>query len=95
MPSNTVTITGNTTLAYPARYYAADVSGGGFTATLPAASANNGRTFTVKNISFGSGNTVAVARTGGDLIEGGTSDTIAAGEGRTYFSDGTNWYLVN
>ena len=95
VPSNTVTITGNTTLAYPARYYAADVSGGGFTATLPAASANNGRTFTVKNISFGSGNTVAVARTGGDLIEGGTSDTIAAGEGRTYFSDGTNWYLVN
>ena len=74
--------------------YFCTVTGGAFTVTLPAASANSGAVFLVKNISFGSANSVTVARTGADLIENTTSDTLAAGIAHKYTSNGTAWFIV-
>lgn len=90
------TITGNTTTAFPISTYLCDASGGGFTATLGlAATLGTGYRVTLKNISIGSSNNVSVARSGSDLIEGGTSDTLSQGDVRTYESDGvSNWWQV-
>jgi hypothetical protein len=87
-------ITSNTTGASTVETYFADTTGGAFTFTLPAAASNSGVRFLVKHTTFGSANAVSVARTGADLIEGATSDTINAGEAREYVSNGTNWFLA-
>lgn len=87
-------ISGNTTLASTTRYYFCNTTGGTFTVTLPAASTNSGVVFVVKAITFG-GASVSVARTGADTIEGATSDTITAGEGKAYVSNGTSWFITN
>ena len=87
-------ITSNTTGSSTVETYFADTTGGAFTFTLPAAASNSGVRFLVKHTTFGSANSVTVARTGADLIEGGTADTISAGENRTYVSNGTDWYLA-
>lgn len=94
-PPASSNITGNTTLSSAtARYYFGDTTGGTFTVTLPAAASNDGISFTAKNVTFG-GASISVARTGADTIEGATSDSITAGEGKTYVSNGTNWFLSN
>jgi len=77
------------------KYYFADPSGGAFALTLPLASANEGVAFVVKHVAFGSGNDVTVSRTGADTIDGETSDTVTAGESKTYVSNGSNWFTVD
>lgn len=69
-----------------------DVTGGSITTTLPDASLNPGVDIFVKNTSFGSVNTVTVDSDGGD-IEGGSSDVLAAAEGRLYSSNATDWFV--
>lgn len=92
--SPSANISGNTTLSYAtAQYYFGDTSGGAFTATLPAASSNDGKHFFLINTDFGGSNDITVARTGGDLINGATSDTITPGETKHYASNGTNWFV--
>jgi hypothetical protein len=86
-------ISGNTTGAGASKTYFGDTSGGAFTFTLPAAASFSGVKFMVKNISIGGANSITIARTGADTIEGGTSDSLAAGESQIYQSNGTSWYV--
>jgi hypothetical protein len=86
-------ITANTTLSSATRYYFCDTSGGAFTVTLPAAASNDGVAFTVKHTTFGGANDVTVAT--GQTIDGEAGDTLTAGEGKTYISNGTAWFVSN
>jgi len=87
-------ISSNTTLnAATASAYFVDTTGGAVTVTLPAAASNSGKFFLVKHVAFGGANDISVARTGGDTIEGGTSDTLTSGMARKYVSNGTAWFI--
>lgn len=89
-------ITSNTTLNLAtARYYFCDTTGGTFTVTLPAASSNDGVSFTVKHVTFGGANDVTVATTGGNTIDAEVGDTLTAGIARTYISNGTEWFIAD
>ena len=68
-------ITSNTTLGSANATVLCDTSGGGFTVTLPAASGSNGWIYNIKKISS-DGNTLTIARTGSDVIDGQTSLSI-------------------
>jgi hypothetical protein len=71
-----------------------DASGAARTITLPAASGYANKEFTVKK-SDSSANTVTLARTGSDTIDGATSKVISAQYASlTVTSDGTNWYIT-
>lgn len=92
----TSTVTTTTTGAKPVKTYLCNPTGGAFTFTLPAAAGYGGWPFTLKNIELGAGNNVTVGRTGSDLLEGGTSATLAPGDVQVWQSDGvSNWYLMN
>ena len=94
-PNGVALITGTTTAAAPVKTYFCNVTGGAFSVVLPAAASNKGTSFNIKNTTFGSGNVVTMGRTGTDLLEGATTDTVAAGDSKTWKSDGvSNWYLV-
>jgi hypothetical protein len=73
----------------------ADATSGAVTVTLPAASGRRGRTITVKKVDT-SANSVTIARTGSDTIDGGTSYVLAAqNKYATLASDGSSkWYVV-
>jgi hypothetical protein len=72
----------------------ADATSGNVTITLPTASANAGYRFYVKRID-NSGNTVSIARSGSDTIDGQTSITIAAQyDSYTVVSNGSLWYII-
>lgn len=88
-------ISSNTTLDEAVKNYFADPTAGAFTVTLPLASDNAGNEFTVKHVAFGSANDITVARTASDLIDGETSDTLTAGDFRTYISNGSNYFIKN
>lgn len=83
--------------AQPGDLVRCDPTGGGFTVTLPAiGTSNKGFPITVKNQSA-STNTITIARTGGDTIDGAAaSTTITTARGVLRFvSDGTgDWMLV-
>ncbi len=67
-----------------------DTSAGGFTITLPAAASNSGVAILVKKISSDA-NTLAIARTGGDVIDGATSaSTILPFSSFFFVSDGVS-----
>ncbi len=64
---------------------------GTFTVTLPAAASNLNAVIDVKNVSTG---TITVGRTGGDTIDGATSQTLSSQyQSFTFVSDGTNWWI--
>lgn len=74
----------------------ANPTGGGFTITLPAiAAANSGQHITVKNTSL-SVNTLTIAPTGANTIDGSTLTTITSAFGALDFvSDGAgNWMVL-
>jgi hypothetical protein len=73
----------------------ADVSGGAFSLTLPAASSNSGKILRVKK-KDSSTNSVTISRAGSDLIDGATSKTLSIQyESLTLISDGTStWHIV-
>ncbi len=72
----------------------ADSTSGNVTITLPAASGLSGYRFYVKRID-GSANTVSVARTGGDTIDGQTSISMPLQYmSLTLVSNGSNWYII-
>lgn len=95
IPSNPASsnITANTTLSSAINYYLCDTTGGAFTVTLPAAASNDGVSFTVKHTTFGGANDVTIAT--GETIDGESGDTLTAGEGKTYISNGTAWFIAN
>jgi hypothetical protein len=70
-------------------------TGGGFTVTLPASSANTNRSIRVKKVSSDANN-VTIGRTGGDLIDGQTSQIISFQyTDIELISDGAgNWWIA-
>ncbi len=94
-PNTVATITGNTTGAQPVTTYFCNVTSAGFNFTFPASASNAGYKVTLKNASFGSSNVVNLLPTGSDTLEGASSDTLVAGDSKTYQADGNgNWFLV-
>lgn len=89
------TKTANYTLTSGDDTVLANATAGAFTLTLPAASTNSGKTFTIKNISTNS-NAVNLARDGSDLIDGETSQSLTLPNSSVVLrSDGvSNWYVV-
>lgn len=82
------TITGTDVVVF------ADATSGNVTITLPTASANTGYRFYVKRIDS-TGNTVSIARSGSDTIDGQTSVSIAAQyDSYTIISNGSLWYII-
>ena len=93
VPSTGANISSATALSKTIKTYFANVSGGTFPVTLPALVIGDlGVEIRLKNISFGSPNTVTVTALAG-TIEGGSSDVVAAGEFRSYNWNGSNWFL--
>lgn len=73
----------------------ADATSTAFTVTLPAASGNGGKKFTIKKIDSTS-NIVTIARAGSDTIDGATSALLSLQyESVTLVSDGSAaWYII-
>lgn len=72
----------------------ADATGGNVTITLPVASGVSGYRFFVKRTD-GSANSVSVARSGADTIDGATSQSLSIQyTSLTVVSDGSNWYII-
>lgn len=87
-PGGNYTVTNTDTVVF------ADATGGNTTITLPAASGVSGYRFYIKRVD-GSSNTVTVARTGSDTIDGATSLSLDIRYmSITVVSDGSNWYIL-
>lgn len=72
----------------------ADSTSNNVTVTLPLASGSPGYRFYVKR-KDNSGNTVTIARTSSDTIDGATSQTLNQQyTSATVVSDGSNWYII-
>jgi len=73
----------------------ANTSGGGFTVTLPAAGSNANLSIRIKKTSS-DGNSLVIGRTGSDVIDGQTSQTITGQYTNIeVISDGTtNWWIA-
>lgn len=72
----------------------ADATSNNVTVTLPTASTVTGYRYYVKR-KDGTANTVSVARSGSDTIDGATSQTLTAQyTSVTVVSDGSNWYII-
>jgi hypothetical protein len=93
LPSSTIST--DTTLSSPTKFYAVITTGGDVDVTLPDAAINDGAEFNVLNISFGGANVVNVLPTGADLISDQASDVITVGEHKRYFSNGLGWFTLD
>lgn len=92
--ADTTAQTGTYTIAQNIRTVFADATGGAFTVTVPAASVNKGRRFTVIKIDS-TASAITVARTSPNTINGATSVTLTAQyEAITIESNGTHWHIV-
>lgn len=89
--NDTVTFITSNTLLSTQQMVVAN-SGSTFTLTLPTASSNQGRRYTIVNKGAG---VVTVARTGSDTIGGATSLTLAQYHAYTFESDGVGvWFQL-
>lgn len=85
-----LTKTANYTITSSDTFIIADTSSGSFTLTFPAASGTSGIVFYIKVIG---NNPLTLARTGSDLIDGETSQTVSVKyTGLVYISDGSSNY---
>ena len=86
--------TGNYTITSSDTVILADATSGTITITLPTASSVSGYRFYIKRTD-GSANSVSVARSGSDTIDGSTSCTISVQYvSLEVVSDGSNWYII-
>jgi hypothetical protein len=91
---NVVTKTANYTATATDAILLGDATGGAFAFTLPAASANPGKRYSVKKLDS-SGNSVTISPNGGDLIDGSASQILSQPkQALTIVSDGTNWQII-
>jgi hypothetical protein len=87
--TSSYTITGSDAVIF------ADATSANVTITLPLASGVNGFNFFIKRIDASTSNTVTIALSGSDTIDGVSSLTIGAqNDVRSVLSDGTKWYVV-
>lgn len=71
-----------------------DASGGNITVTLPLASAAGKREYRIKRIDNSVSDTVTIAPSGADTIDGATSHTLDVQyESVTFVSNGSNWFI--
>jgi len=71
-----------------------NTAGGGFTITLPAASINTRRVYTIKKISS-DGNTVTIDGNGAETIDGVTTKTLTTQwQFITIKCNGTGWFVI-
>ena len=92
--ANTTALSANTTLDSSHYAVMVDATSGNITITLPAASGCTKRIYIIKKIDS-SANTITIARTGANTIDGATSKVINvqyAGYGLQ--SDGTNYNII-
>jgi hypothetical protein len=92
---NTATKTSSYTVSSSDTVVFADATSASVTVTLPAASGLAGYRFYIKRIDASSSNTVTIARSGSDTIDGMTSFTLdqqytAIG----VVSNGSLWYIL-
>lgn len=88
------TVTANYTITADDYTVLSDATSGAITITLPAASALTNRLFNIKKIDS-TGNTVTIAPSGADTIDGSTSAIIELQWVNVVVqSDGTNWYIL-
>lgn len=72
-----------------------NTSGGGFTATLPTASGNTGKKFTIKKYDT-SVNVLVIDGDGAETIDGAATVSLTAAWQRiTVISDGSNWAIID
>lgn len=94
MATNLVVKTANHTLTGTDSVVLGNAVGGAFTLTLPTAVSIAGRTYTLKKTDS-SGNTVTLATTGGQTIDGAASASLSSQyQYMTVASDGSNWMIV-
>jgi hypothetical protein len=88
------TVTTNTTLSSAYYTVLVDATSGNITITLDAASGNTRRIYVVKKIDA-TANTVTIARSGSDTIDGATSKVLSSQySGYVIQSNGSNYYIV-
>jgi hypothetical protein len=68
-----------------------DTSGGNITVNLPAAAANTGKFYYIKNTGTG---TVTVDGNGSETVEGETTQQLLQGDCALIVCDGSNWHLI-
>lgn len=67
---------------------------GSYTVTLPPASSNTNRLYTIKNIDV-DGDVITIDGNGSETIDGATTfDLSAYNEAVTIASDGSNWFII-
>lgn len=87
-------VTASTTVVDSDDLILADATGGAITVTLPAASVNAGRRFTVKKVDA-SANAVTYDGAGAETIDnGGTFGWTTQYSAYTIQSDGTAWWVI-
>lgn len=87
-------ITADPSPAVVGTFYLADVSGGDFTITLPAASGNSGKRIGVKLIT-GTANTLTIDGNGSETIDGSITQTLDIQyDSLTLLCDGSNWHII-
>lgn len=91
---NYITKTANFTLTSANDVVGADASGGGFTLTLPTSVGNDGKVFHLKKIES-STNTVTVATTSSQTIDGSTTQYLSTQDDISVLSDGANWRILS
>jgi hypothetical protein len=91
---STATKTSSYTIGSSDTVIFADATSGNVTVTLPAASGVAGYRFYVKRVDS-SGNTISIARSGSDTIDGMTSFTLDLQyTAFAVVSNGSNWYIL-
>ena len=94
--ASVTTLTAATTLPASGGTYLCNASAGGFTATLPDATTCKGQEFFIKKIDTNCSNSIIVATTGGQTIDGSATNSLAVPYlSNMYQSDGTNWFRPN
>lgn len=87
-------VSSNTTLTTTNAVVSVDASGGAVTITLPTAVGNTGHTFSIKKADS-SGNTVTIATTGGQTIDGSATAVIKVQYVSVLvISNGSNWQVI-
>lgn len=89
------TVTASFTANNDYQLYLIDATTGNVTATLPPAAAYKNKTFMFKRIDA-SGNSVTLARSSTNTIDGATSQSMASQyDFYAVHSNGSNWYLLS
>lgn len=88
-------LTANATAAFM-QHHSCDPTSASFSITLPLASSytSGANVLSVKNIGYGSGNTVTIVPSGSDVIDGAASVQLSQGEARFFLASPGLWESI-